>query len=323
MQDKYKELLIAFVLVLICPAVIMHLYTERMPIEINENTEFVEISSATFAPDEGKTINILSNNGEIINMALDEYLVAVLLCEMPISFDEEALKAQAVVARTYTLRRLEHVSKHPVAPVCVDSGCCQGYLSPETYCARGGTIEDVEKARKAVLDTAGKVLVYNNELIDATYFSCSGGMTEDALAVWGADIPYLQSKASPGEENAQHYVDTKYVSVDEFMTSLKLENNDSIIKIGKIEYTAGGGIATITIGGKVFEGVEIRQMLGLGSTAFEIKILGNQVEITTKGFGHRVGMSQYGAEAMAVQGKTYEDILLYYYEGVEIKTDCD
>lgn len=320
MQEKYKEFIVALVLVLICPAVIAASLIGHKPehdiVEASENSAIITDVSVT----EADNLQVLSPDGSILNMKLDDYLTCVLLCEMPISFEEEALKAQAVVARTYTLRRRDAAGKHPEAPVCMDSSCCQGYVSMELYCSQGGTMEEIEKARRAVQDTAGKVLVYDDQLIDATYFSCSGGMTEDALAVWGADIPYLQSKISPGEEIAQHYVDTERFTVEQFKKMLNLENTDPVVSVGNIKYTKGGGVASVEICGKVLEGTQIRKLLGLRSTAFVINVIGNHVSVTTKGFGHRVGMSQYGAEAMAVQGKSYEDILLYYYDGVEVKT---
>lgn len=319
MQGKYKELLVAITLALIYPAVIT-----SMIIGYNGSFSIAEAQQergnmqSTTCQD--STIKVLTNEGNIDEMALDDYLTCVLLGEVPTSFGDEALKAQAVVARTYTLRRQVTTGKHPEAPVCMDSNCCQGYRSIESFRAVGGTDEQIEKVREAVRDTTEKVLVYNDQLIDATYFSCSGGMTEDAVAVWGSDIPYLQAKPSPGEEKAEHYVDTTSFSVEEFKRLLQINEPDTTTWLGNIAYTDGGGVATIEIFGKQFKGTQVRQMLGLRSTAFAINVLGDNVIVTTKGFGHRVGMSQYGADAMATQGKTYEEILMYYYEGTEIKT---
>lgn len=260
-------------------------------------------------------IQVLTQNGTV-EMDLEEYLVGVLLCEIPESFDQEAKKAQAVVARTYTLRTVTHKDKHPFDAVCTSPDCCQGYVSAEAYT---GSRAGVESARRAVSDTEGLVLTYDRALIDATYFSCSGGMTEDAVAVWGADVPYLKAVSSPGEEQATHYTDTVIFSSEGFQEALglKLQGKPGYW-LGEVTYTAGGGVDTMVIGGKSYQGTELRKALGLRSTAFTMTAAGDSVIITTKGFGHRVGMSQYGAEAMAVNGSGYEEILKHYYQGTSL-----
>ena len=262
-------------------------------------------------------------DGSKTEMNLDAYLVGVVLAEMPASFETEALKAQAVVARTYALRRKEKGGKHSKATVCTDSGCCQGYLSEEKYLDKGGQQDLLSKVKDAVNATAGEVLLYDGALIDATFFSCSGGRTEDAKAVWGADVPYLQSTDSPGEEGATHYVDTETFTLDEFGQLLGAKLTGSTQNwIGEITYTEGGGVDTIFICDQEYKGTAVRQKLGLRSTAFVISIVGSTVTVTTKGYGHRVGMSQYGADAMAVQGKSYAEILAHYYKDTELITYC-
>ena len=280
---------------------------------ISTNANSIEDNSA-----ETIKVAVIDDHGIQYEEELDEYLIGVLLCEMPMSFDIEALKAQAVVSRTYVLRLQGFGTKHDGA-VCKSPGCCQGYCDPETYLTGGGTTESVEKARKAVEETEGLVLTYGGNLIDATYFSCSGGMTEAALAVWGSDIPYLQATKSPGEEAAAHYMDTQAFSVSDFLSLLHLEQN-RYLTISNITYTAGGGVDTIDINGVTFNGTQVRSMLSLRSTAFLITAVGETVTVTTKGFGHRVGMSQYGAEAMAKQGSTYTQILAHYYSGTELRS---
>ena len=174
----------------------------------------------------------------------------------------------------------------------------------------------LEKVKQAAVATQNQVLTYKGELIEATYFSCSGGRTEDALAVWGTDIPYLQAVDSPGEENATYFVDSSEYSVSEFASLLGV----SLLAcdLGDVTYTNGGGVDTMVIGGKVFSGTEIRQRLGLRSTAFSMYASGERIYISTRGFGHRVGMSQYGAEAMAVRGSGYQEILYHYYPGTQL-----
>lgn len=253
----------------------------------------------------------------VVTMELQEYLVGVLLCEMPWEFEVEALKAQAVVARTYTLRGYQRRIKHPDAAVCTASSCCQGYRSAEDYLAAGGSAEAVEKMRRAVEETRDLVIIYEDKLIDATYFSCSGGMTEDALAVWGAQVPYLQSVPSPGEEAATHYTDTQTYTRKEFCTLLGISDTGGKL-LGAVTYTDGGGVASVVLGGKELQGTQVRSLLSLRSTAFTITQEGDTIAVTTRGFGHRVGMSQYGAEAMAAEGKDYEQILTHYYKGVSV-----
>jgi stage II sporulation protein D len=162
-------------------------------------------------------------------------------------------------------------------------------------------------------------VTYEGQLIDATYFSCSGGATEAAVAVWGADVPYLQSTLSPGEEEANHYEETVTMEVEKFCVLLGLPVSTAPGELlGQVTYTEGGGVDTMRIGGKLFTGVQLRSALGLRSTAIEISVVGTTVHITTRGFGHRVGMSQYGARAMALKGADYEDILKHYYRDIAI-----
>ena len=162
----------------------------------------------------------------------------------------------------------------------------------------------VDKVSQAVKETQGQVLLYQGELIEATYFSCSGGRTEDAVAVWGTDIPYLQAQDSPGEEDAEVYMDTVTFPVEDFTYLLGIEPSATGLQVDSVTYTRGGGVDTIVISGKEFDGGQMRQLLGLRSTAFAMQIVGETVTITTKGFGHRVGLSQYGAEAMAQSGSS-------------------
>jgi stage II sporulation protein D len=178
---------------------------------------------------------------------------------------------------------------------------------------------DVEKITQAVLGTSGEVLTYAGVLADATYFSCSGGRTEDAAAVWGSDIPYLQAVDSPGEEGASVYTDTMYFTADEFQSALGQTLSGSPKSwLGAMTRSDGGGVATMMIGGKSYTGVQLRSLLGLNSTAFTMEVKDGNIVVTTKGKGHRVGMSQYGADAMAVTGSTYEQILQHYYQGTVI-----
>lgn len=263
-------------------------------------------------PAQSYRIQMLQNDGKIVPIDLETYVGRVLLAEMPASFDMEALKAQAVAIRTYTLKRAGG-SKHAPAEVCEDSTCCQAYITEESYIAKGGTEEMLQRIREATEITENQVLIYDNELIEATYFSAAGGRTEDAVAVWGREVPYL--RAQPSLES-ERFTETESFTVTQFRDMLGLNSIPTVI--GNITYTDGGGVDSISIGDAVFTGKEIREKLSLRSTVFIITLVGDTVTITTKGNGHRVGMSQYGAEAMALAGSMYYEILEYYYPGTEL-----
>ncbi len=249
----------------------------------------------------------------VVQMDIEEYLLGVLLAEMPADFEVEALKAQAVAARTFTLYKIENGSKHLNADVCDLSACCQGYISPTNYISQGGAPMTVYKMYGAVSKTEGQALFYDNALIEATYFSSSGGRTEDAQAVWGAAVPYLQSVES--KEGEMPY--KKEIAKDDFCEALGLTKGD--VHIETSSYTKGGGIDKVYINGKLFTGTQLRKSLKLRSTQITFTVLDDSVQIVTKGYGHRVGMSQYGADAMAALGSDYAEILLHYYSGITIQ----
>ena len=265
-------------------------------------------------PEECVYIPVVTPEGRMEAMDLEEYVYRVVLGEMPMDFEVEALKAQAVAARTYTMRRVERGDKHDGA-VCTDHTCCQSYRDPEDYLAQGGTQEKLNRLRDAVEQTRGQVLRYDGELISATYFASAGGSTEDACAVWGSAIPYLVPVDSP-DKSLEKKVSFK---PKEFQGKLgvTLEGKPADW-IGKITYTAGGGVDTIQIGKKTYSGVKLRSLLGLRSTVFTVTATADAVVFETRGYGHRVGMSQYGADAMAVTGSSYNQILAHYYPGTTL-----
>ena len=322
---KGKDFLWALILGVVLPGLMFAVAQQqalqgRTAAQTTTNITFQTQPIQPTVPDK-RIVNVLLQDGTVCPMDIEDYLLCVLLREVPAEFEMEALKAQAVVARTYTLRRQEIGQKHAQADVCADPSCCQGFCSTEEYLSKGGTLEDIQKVSQAVMSTESLVLTYEERLIEATYFSNSGGRTEDALAVWGEEIPYLQAVDSPGEENNDHFLQTVTFSVDSFTEKLGYRPSGSPESwIRSVTYTPGGGVDTITIGDKTYQGTVLRSLLGLRSTVFVITPLGTSVTITTKGYGHRVGMSQYGAEAMAVKGSGYPDILSHYYPGTSIST---
>ena len=318
MKRIWKELLIAALMGLFLPGVILNvaemLMGNRREPEIGE----ISLQTQPTMEHQGQRLTVLlrQRDGTTREMDMDSYLTGVVLAEMPASFAREAKKAQAVVARTFALKAAVTGGKHGDGSVCTESVCCQAYIPPEDY---GGPAEAVDQARSAAEETSGQVLTYGEVLIEATYFSCSGGSTEDAVAVWGRDFPYLRATDSPGEEKAVHYTDTVYFTEKEFQNALGISLPGTPDGwFGFTTYTSGGGVNTIRIGGRDYKGTELRKLLGLKSTAFTVSADPKGVTITTRGYGHRVGMSQYGADAMAEGGSSYEQILSYYYQGTSL-----
>lgn len=249
---------------------------------------------------------------ELWRLPLEEYLVGVVWSEMPMSFAGEALKAQAVAARTFTEKQMER-GKHTDCDLCADPSCCQAW-SPEDG-------SDREPARQAVEDTAGEVLTYGGALIDAVFFSCSGGRTEDAVAVWGSEVPYLRSVESGGEEDASVFSSAVTLYADELRALLPEATLTGAPETwpGEETRTAGGGIASLELGGYAYSGTELRSRLGLRSTNFTVSAVENGLCFHVLGYGHRVGLSQYGANAMAQSGSNYREILAHYYTGATLK----
>lgn len=223
----------------------------------SDGTEAPRLTDAAFA------VEVLDDSGQTVQMDLEGYLLGVVLAEMPADFEPEALKAQAVVARTYTCRRMGQ-GRHDPAAVCTDPGCCQAFRSKEEYLEAGGKEDSVQKVLRAVQETAGEVLTYEGALIDATYFSCSGGFTEDAVEVWGQDVPYLRAVESPGEETAPRFREEKSFSPEQFRQLTGVEGGGAPQGwFGAPARTDGGGVDRMEICGKTFTGPELRRLLGL------------------------------------------------------------
>ena len=277
-------------------------------------------------PTDERTVTLLTPDGTR-ELELDEYLTAVVLCEMPPDFEPEALRAQAVAARTFACRQMRG-GKHEGGAVCADSACCQAWRSEEELRERFGADfkADWQKAADAVTATHDEVLTYDGALIDATFFSCSGGRTEAAVAVWGSDVPYLQSVESYGEQAALRYASEAEFSPEEFREKILDIAPDADLTgapeiwLGAVSYTDGGGVDEIMIGGAALTGVQMRSAFGLNSTQFTLEFADGAFHFSVLGYGHRVGMSQYGANYMAQQGYSYRVILPYYYRGAQITT---
>lgn len=276
-----------------------------------------QINTQSVGFDEAFNLPVLFSQG-VDSLSLHEYLVGAITGEMPLSFDLEALKAQAIACRTYALRQYGG-RKHDPAAVCTASSCCECWVSTADTQA-----ELLAKAERAVTETDGMVLAYDGSLIEATFFSCSGGRTESAEDVWGNAIPYLVAVDSPGEEAAPRYTGSIEVSRQEFQDKITQADAaadfsaDAGQWVSNMTYTTGGGVRTVNIGGIPLTGKQLRKLFGLNSTNFKIDIQAESVVFQTIGYGHRVGMSQYGAQAMAEAGADCLTILQHYYTGAEV-----
>lgn len=304
--------------VLLILAIIFYLPGKVQPHQPSEGMDLTDPSTVTM-PDLDSTVLIwVEMDEDRIQMDLEDYVVGAVLSEMPASFELEALKAQSVAARTYALQTCNSSTKHAGA-ICTSHSCCQGYLTDEDYLLLGWHEKYIERVRQAVTETAGQVLVYDGALIRAPYFSCSGGATESAVTVWGRDYPYLQSVESPGEEETVYYTHAKTFDLLEFQEKLGITLSGKPESwFGNFTYTTGGGIASMEIGGVAYRGTTLRSLLGLRSTVFQVVVSENAIRFETRGYGHRVGMSQYGADAMAKEGCSYIQILSHYYQGAEL-----
>lgn len=279
---------------------------------------------------ERRTVQVyVADKQKVEEMDINEYLKCVVAAEMPADFEEEALKAQAVAARTYLYAHIEEAEKgnvtesHNGAPICTDSKHCQAYISEEK---RRESWDDADnkwnKISKAVEDTTGQIMTYNGEIISAVFHSTSSGTTEAAVDVWGSEVPYLQSVPSAGDEQSPKYKSELTVSEEEFKNTVseKIEGTDwSKGLFSNINRSETGGIVSIDVGGVNIKGTELRNLFSLRSTNVDIVQKDGNVVMSVKGYGHGVGMSQYGANYMASQGKKYDEILKTYYSGIKIE----
>ncbi len=263
---------------------------------------------------------LFTERGKTENICIEEYLPGVVAAEMPASFHEEALRAQAVAARTFIYNHIvsgEKNEDHPDAHVCTDSAHCKAWLSDEALVSRHG--EDWKKTfypkiQSAVETTKGEILTFMDAPIVAVFHSTGSGRTENAKDVWGGDLPYLQSVESPGDAFSPKFTSSVEISKSDFMKALEIAE----IHLGEYKRSEGGGVLELTIGEKQFTGRDLRERFGLNSTNFEIEETESSVVFHVKGNGHGVGLSQYGANYMAENGSTYDQILSQYYTGVSL-----
>lgn len=302
-----KKIFFATLLIILIPYILITVFIKEP-----EEVKFKYMSNMT--------IRIKRNStGNIDVVPIEEYIVGVVSGEVPISFEMDALKAQAVAARSYVLKQLEY-NKNKDYDV-VDTVMNQVYLDSDQLKNRWGNDyeSNLNKAKAAVLETKGEYLDCNGSVVEALFFSTSTGYTENSGEVFPTQQPYLKSVASMWDADVSPvFNDYFHFSLADFYRLLGVEYRDNVY-VEVISTTSTGRIKQIKINNKVFSGNQVQYLLGLRSTFFTITQNGNSVDINTKGFGHGVGMSQYGAEGMALNGYKYDEILKYYYQGVEIK----
>lgn len=253
---------------------------------------------------------------------LEDYVTRVVASEMPAEFEIEALKAQALAARTYIVNYLSHVqNKQDVTADVTDTIQHQVYKNDQELRTIWGKDYNwkIKKIKQAVAATVGEIVTYENQPITPAFFSTSNGYTENSEDYWENALPYLSSVVSPWDQDSPKFLDQKIIPIDQVEQALDITLTLNS-KAFPITRTESNRVKTIEIAGKTFTGRDIREALGLRSSDFSIEQKNEHFIFTTKGYGHGIGMSQYGANGMAKDGKKYQDILTYYYKGVEIET---
>ena len=260
---------------------------------------------------------------DIMHMDMEEYLVGVVAAEMPSTFHPEALRAQAVTARTYALQKAPGgCENHPQAHICTDHTSCQAWRSREDILNQGGQ-EALERIEGAVSSTAGLVLTYAGELLDCVYHSTCGGHTAAAHEVWAGSLEYLVGEECGYCSHSPWYESTSVVSTSEFRAAfsdqaLPVMSEQGSLRLEKVDLSPQGRAKTLQVGDKEHSAWEFRQRLSLPSAVFDYEVTGDKIIFSLKGYGHGVGMCQYGADGMGSQGMDFETILNHYYRGVEV-----
>ncbi len=297
-----------------------------------ENVKTPEGNSSSSVSVDKLTFKILDEEtGQVTEMSERDFVIGAVCAEMPAEYHEEAIKAQAVAAHTYGMYQRGRELKDPTpelkgAHLSNDSTKYQAFFTKEQAQAfYGDKFEEYyAKIEKAVDEVLDKIIVYDDQPIAAAFHSMSGGKTEKASVVWGNDVPYLEPVESPADTTAPDFLSTATFTSEELKTRLTAVRAELTLPEDKAKWFTGwersdsGTVTKVTVGNETFTGLELRAALGLRSACFEVKNEGDTFTFTVKGYGHGVGLSQYGANQMAQEGKTYDEILKYYYTGVDI-----
>lgn len=261
-------------------------------------------------------VRVKRSSGNIEKVPLEEYVVGVVAGEMPVSFELEALKAQSVASRSYVMRRLGNNGDYDVT----DTVSNQVYLDNNELKEKwkDNYVNYISKIRQAVNETSMECLEYNGEIIDAMFFSTSNGYTEDSGTFFSKSLPYLKSVESNWDKEVSSvFQGSKDISLQEFYEKLGLSYS-KILKIEDVNRSSSNRVTSLKINGTLFSGKDVYYKLGLRSSDFSFEQVGSNVVVSTKGYGHGVGMSQYGALGMAKKGYSYQEILAHYYVGTTL-----
>ncbi|MUV37370.1 Stage II sporulation protein D [Lentibacillus sp. JNUCC-1] len=294
-------------------------------IESESTTDLVHEMPAPIEVEEGDeqlAVNVMRSGSEDIEkVPLENYVAGVVSAEMPAEFELEALKAQALAARTYIVNHLQHQENQEDAAI-TDTISHQVYKSDTELRERWGKDYNwkMERIREAVSETEGEVLTYNDVTITPAFFSTSNGYTENSEDYWENELPYLRSVESPWDTSSPKYLDQKTFTLEDIEQALGVQLPKQSAVPMTITRTESGRVQSLALGDETLSGRKVREKLDLRSSDFSIKQKNNHFIFTTKGFGHGIGMSQYGANGMAQEGKTYKDIVAHYYQDVKISS---
>ena len=285
------------------------------------------VHTASGARDQNRMVKLLLEDGTVAELSMSDYLFGVVAAEMPAAFEPEALKAQACAARTYTVGKQERTTQaHPQADVCTDIACCQAYVPRQAAEERWGISSGTYAAKieSAITETDGLGVLYQGEPIQAVFFSSAPGYTVDAAQVWGNAVDYLQSVESPEGEEVPNY-HSQVILTSEQIREMVLAaypgadlSGDPSGWFGAPVTDEGGTVSNILVGGITLTGSQVRELFALRSACFTVAWDGSNFTFSVTGYGHGVGMSQYGANAMAKAGSTYDQILTWYYTGAQV-----
>lgn len=281
----------------------------------------VVLQDSSFRADTFRVLD--KDSGTVTKMTAEEYIFGVLAAEMPALYDEEALKAQAVAAYTFALnRQTENADKD--YDITTDMGTDQSFITEEKAREKWGDKADeyCDKLKGAVKEVEDFAITYDGKPILAVYHAISSGKTEDCKNVWGKDYPYLKAVASPCDTLSPNYISKETFSAEEVKMKLSKEaelSGEPQDYFGKAEYTASNTVKSIKVCGRSMSGAQMRSIFSLRSSSFEIAYNDGEFTFTVYGYGHGVGMSQYGADYMAKQGSDFKEILLHYYSGCRVE----
>ncbi|MFY9176583.1 MAG: stage II sporulation protein D [Clostridiales bacterium] len=339
MKRWIDVIILIILIILILPSLLVLIFSKRSPdappphVNSYHEGDRIEVKESHINYQE-PTITLYNHYTKTLeSMPMEEYVVGVVAAEMPSAFEMEALKAQAVAARTLAARKLRSkggsgCTKHKGADVCSQFNHCQAWI-PESQQRKnwGDKYEENRKRiQQAVQETRGYIITYEGKPIEVFFYSTSNGKTEDVAEVFSASLPYYKVVESPGEEDAPRYRETFSFTYDEFIRIFRSKYPNSDLSAANLErqieilsWTDSGRVRDLRVGNTRIKATEFRSLYGLNSTDFTFRFDQGKVYIDTTGYGHGVGMSQIGANAMAREGKDYRDILKHYYTGVEIQ----